>query len=128
MKTLTIIIITFLASSLEFQQNSNNLTGKQECYHKELEDGTKKGTNLLSGEEFEYSCDGLIIELKPDFTGKESIGELSFRYQKKDSILKLGNRDYIIEKLTPTELIIRDYDSNGIGIFNFRQKFRKKKV
>ena len=125
MKTLTIIIITFLASNLNFQSNPNDLIGKWECYHKELEDGTTKSTDLFSGEEFEYSCNGLIIELKSDSTGTESIGGLNFKYQKKDSILSLGNRNYIIEKLTKTELVIKDYDSNGTNIFNYRQKFKK---
>ena len=125
MKTLTIIIITFLASNLNFQSNPNDLIGKWECYHKELEDGTTKSTDLFSGEEFEYSCNGLIIELKSDSTGTESIGGLNFKYQKKDSILYLGNRNYIIEKLTKTELVIKDYNSNGTNIFNYRQKFKK---
>jgi len=110
-----------------FQNNSNNLIGKWKCYHKELEDGTTKSIDLFSGEEFEYSCDGLTIELKSDFTGLESIGGLNFKYQRNDSILKLGNRNYIIEKLTKTELVIRDYDSDGTNISNFRQKFKKVK-
>ena len=126
MKTLTIFILTFLASCLNLQDNSNDLIGQWECYHKELEDGTTKSTDLFSGEEFEYSCDGLIIELKSSFTGSESIGGLSFKYQRNDSILNLGNRNYIIEKLTKSELIIRDYNSDGINISNFRQKFKKK--
>ena len=37
---------------------------------------------------------GVIIELKSDFTGSESIGGLSFKYKKNDSILNLGNRNY----------------------------------
>ncbi len=125
MKILTIFTITFLTSCLNLQNNSNDLIGKWECYHKELEDGTTKSTDLFSEEEFEYSCDGLILELKSDFTGLESIGGLNFKYQRKDSILNLGNRNYIIEKLTKTELVIRDYDSGGINISNFRQKFKK---
>ncbi len=111
---------------LNFQTNSNELIGEWECYHKELEDGTTKSTDAFSGKEFEYSCDGLIIKLNSDFSGTESIGGLKFKYQRNDSILNLGNRNYIIEKLTNTELIIRDYDSGGFNISNFRQKFKKK--
>ncbi len=125
MKTLIIFTLTFLASCLNFQNDSEDLFGKWECYHKELGDGTTKSTDLFSGEEYEYSCDGLIIELKSDFTGSESIGGLNFKYQRNDSILNLGNRYYIIEKLTKTELVIRDYDSDGTNISNFRQKFKK---
>ena len=126
MKTLIIFTLSFLVSCLNLQNSSNDLIGKWECYHKELEDGTTKSTDLFSGEEFEYSCDGLIIELKSDFTGSESIHGLNFKYQRNDSILNLGNRNYIIEKLTKSELIIRDYNSDGIDISNFRQKFKKK--
>ena len=110
---------------LNFQTSSNDLIGEWECYRKELEDGTTKSTDAFSGEEFEYSCDGLIVKLNSDSTGTESIGELNFKYQRNDSILSLGNRNYIIEKLTKTELIIRDHDSGGFNISNFRQKFRK---
>ena len=127
MKTLIIFALTFLSSCLNLQDNSNDLIGKWECYHKEKEDGTTKSMDAFSGEEFEYSCDGLIIELKSDFTGSESIGGLNFKYQRNDSILNLGNRNYIIEKLTKTELIIRDYDNDGTNISNFRQKLKKTK-
>lgn len=110
---------------LNLQTNSNELIGEWECYHKELEDGTTKSTDLFSGEEFEYSCDGLSIKLNSDFSGTESIGGLKFKYVINDSILSLGNRNYVIEKLTKTELIIRDYNSEGFNILNFRQKFKK---
>lgn len=125
MKTLTIYTLILLASCFNLQNNSNNLIGKWKCYYKELEDGTTKSIDLFSGEEFEYSCNGLVIELKPDFTGLESFSGLNFKFQRNDSILRLGNRNYIIEKLTKTELIIRDYSSDGFNILNFRQKFKK---
>jgi hypothetical protein len=125
MKHIITISIIILTSCVGLKNVSNELVGKWECYHKELEDGTTKRTDLFSGEEFEYSCDGLIIELKSDFTGSESIGGISFEYKKTDSILNLGNRNYVIEKLTKTELVIRDYDSDGTNLSNFRQKFKK---
>ena len=126
MKYLITISIIILTSCIGLKNVSNELVGKWECYHKELEDGTTKSTDLFSGEEFEYSCDGLIIELKSDFTGSESIGGLTFEYKKNHSILNLGNQSYVIEKLTNTELVIKDYDSDGTNISNFRQKFKKK--
>jgi hypothetical protein len=122
---ITFSIIIILTSCIGLKNVSNELAGKWECHNKELEDGTTKSTDLFSGEEFEYSCDGLIIELKSDFTGSESIGGLNFEYKKNDSILNLGNRNYVIEKLTKTELVIRDYDSDGTNLSNFRQKFKK---
>ena len=125
MKTLIIFTLTFLASCFNLQNNSNDLIGKWQCYHRELEDGTTKGTDAFSGKEFEYSCHGVIIELKSDFTASESMNGLSFKYQRNDSILKLGDRNYIIEKLTKTELVIRDYDSKRMKFTNFRQKFKK---
>ena len=125
MKYITTLSIIILTSCIGLKNVSNELVGKWECYHKELEDRTTKSTDLFSDEEFEYSCDGLIIELKSDLTGSESIGGITFEYKRNDSILSLGNRNYVIEKLTKTELVIRDYDSDGTNISNFRQKFKK---
>jgi hypothetical protein len=127
MKYIITISIIILISCIGFKNISNDLVGKWECNHKELKNGITKSTDLFSEEEFEYSCDGLIIELKSDFTGSHSIGDLNyfFKYKINDSILELGTRSYIIEKLTKTELIIRDYDSDGTNISNFRQKFKK---
>ena len=127
MKYIITISIIILISCIGLKNISNELVGKWECYHKELEDGTTKSTDSFSEEEFEYSCDGLIIELKSDFTGSQSIGDLNyfFKYQRNDSILELGTRSYIIEKLTNTELIIRNYDPKQINLSNFRTKFKK---
>ena len=127
MKYIITISIIVLISCIGLKNISNELVGKWECYHKELEDGTTKSTDSFSEEEFEYSCDGLIIELKSDFTGSQSIGDLNyfFKYQRNDSILELGTRSYIIEKLTNTELIIRNYDPKRINLSNFRTKFKK---
>jgi len=124
MKHIITISIIILTSCVGLKNVSNELVGKWECYHRELEDGTTKSTDL-DGNEFEYSCSGLIIELKSDFTGSESIGGLNFKYKKNDSILNLGNRKYVIEKLTKTELVIRDYDSDGTNLWNYRHKFKK---
>tara|TARA_R110002124_G_scaffold146831_2_gene312081 strand:- start:22 stop:402 length:381 start_codon:yes stop_codon:yes gene_type:complete len=124
MKYIITISIIILTSCVGLKNVSNELVGKWECYHKELEDGTTKSTDLFSGEEFEYSCDGITIELNSDFTGIDDSG-IKFKYQKNDSILNLGNRDYVIEKLTKTELVIRDYDSDGTNLSNFRKKFKK---
>ena len=124
MKLINTILIIILTSYIGLKNDSNELVGKWECYHKELEDGTTKSTDLFSGEEFEYSCDGITIELNSDFTGIDDTG-IKFKYQKNDSILNLGNRDYVIEKLTKTELVIRDYDSDGTNLSNFRKKFKK---
>ena len=124
MKYIITILIIILSSCVGLKNVSNELVGKWECYHKELEDGTTKSTDLFSGEEFEYSCDGITIELNSDFTGTDDTG-VKFKYQKKDSILNLGNRNYVIEKLTKTELVIRDYDSDGTNLSNFRKKFKK---
>ena len=124
MKYIITISIIILTACVGLKNVSNELVGKWECYHKELEDGTTKSTDLFSGEEFEYSCDGITIELNSDFTGIDDTG-IKFKYQKNDSILNLGNRNYVIEKLTKTELVIRDYDSDGTNLSNFRKKFKK---
>ncbi|WP_299684579.1 hypothetical protein [uncultured Dokdonia sp.] len=130
MKVLVIVlllcIITDVTSCQNSQNNSHDLFGKWQCYHKELEDGTTKSTDLFNGEEFEFSCDRLTFILRSDFTGSESLNGLNFKYKRNDSILTLGNRQYIIEKLTNTELIIREYDTKQISLSTFRQKFKKK--
>lgn len=118
------IIIAFLSSLINFQDNSNHLIGKWECYHKELEDGNTKSVDAFSGEEFEYTCDGVTIQLNSNFTGVDDTG-IKFKYQKNDSILILGNRNYVIEELTKTQLVIRDYNPKRTNIYNFRRKFRK---
>ena len=124
MKYIITISIIILTSCIGMKNVSNELVGKWECYHKELEDGTTKGTDFF-GEEFEYSCNGLVIELKSDLTGWESIGEQKFEYKLKDSILRLGNRFYIVELLNKKELTIRNYEPDGISLANFRQKFKR---
>lgn len=108
----------------QIKSTVNQLVGKWKCYHRELEDGTTTSTNM-DGKEFYYSCQGLIIELKSDFTGTESMGGLNFKYKKNDSNLTLGMRKYIIEKLIKTELVIKEYDPKGLNFSVFRQKFRK---
>ena len=123
MKYIITISIIILSSCIGLKNISNELVGKWECYHKELEDGTTKSVDAFSGKECEYSCDGITIELNSNFTGVDDTG-IKFKYQKKDSILTLGNRSYILEKLTKTELVIRNYDPNGISLSNFRTKFR----
>lgn len=125
MKTLVLISVFFLTSFQYVPQDINDLFGRWECYHKELEDGTKKSTDLFSGEASEISCDDLILELKSDFSGSESIGGITFKFEMNDSILTLGNRNYVIEKLSTSELIIRDFDIKKTNLFNYRQKFRK---
>ncbi|GGG41153.1 hypothetical protein GCM10011344_47540 [Dokdonia pacifica] len=131
MKVLVIVLFLFIITGIISCQNSKNnsqdLFGKWKCHHKELEDGTTKSTDIFSDEEFEFSCNRLTIILKSDFTGSESLSESNFKYHINDSILTLGNRQYIIEKLTNTELIIRDYDSKQISLSTFRQKLKKVK-
>ena len=124
MKLINTILIIILTSYIGLKNDSNELVGKWECYRKELEDGTTKSTDLFSGEEFKYSCDGITLELNSDFTGIDDTG-IKFKYQKKDSILTLGNRSYVIEELTKNQLVIRNYGQKGINISNFRTKFRK---
>ena len=67
MKYISTISIIIFTSCIGMKNVSNELVGKWECYHKELEDGTTKSKDLFSGEEFEYSCDGITIELNSDF-------------------------------------------------------------
>lgn len=125
MKLTTVFTLIFLASCINLQDNSRDIVGKWQCYHRELEDGTTKSVDLFSGKEFEYTCDRLILELKQNLTGTESLNGLNFQYRLHDSILSLGNRKYIVEKLTKAELVLRDYDSEGLRITTFRNKFKK---
>ena len=121
----SIIPIIILISSLGLKFNSDTLVGKWQCYHIEQEDGATKTIALFSGKETEYSCNGLTLDLKSDGTGWESQGELTFKYELKDTVLTLGNRYYVVELLNEQELILRDYDPNEMSLFNYRQKFKR---
>jgi hypothetical protein len=121
---ISIYIIVFFLTTAFAQEAYKDLNGKWECYHKEREDGSTESLDYR-GPGFKLDCNGLIIELNPDYTASESIGGLSFKYELNDSILKLGNREYVIEKLTKNELVLRDYDPKGISLLNYRQKFKR---
>lgn len=124
MRTVTVILLFISLHQLN-AQSSDMLTGTWNCYHKELEDGTTFGTDLM-GQEFTYSCNDLTLELRGDGTGTESQGGLKFEYAVKDSLLQLGNRIYVIELLNKQELVIRDYDPEEMKLSIYRQKFRRK--
>ncbi len=115
----------FLASfQLNAQISGELLTGTWNCYHKELEDGTTSGTDFM-GQEFEYSCDGLTLELRDNGIGTESQGGLEFQFAVQDSLIQLGNRIYVIELLNKQELVLLDYDPEQMKLSVYRQKFRK---
>ena len=125
MKKLSALIILILISCTSVKTSSLSLVGKWKCYHKELQDGTTKSTDLFSGKEFDYSCKKLIIELKSNLTGTESIDEQSFKYDFKDSILTPGSRLYIVESLSEKELILRDHKPDGLSFSIFRHKLER---
>jgi hypothetical protein len=120
----SLITVLFFLACFTFQDTSEYLFGTWECYHKELEDGTTTNVDPFSGKEFEYSCEGITLKLNSDATGIDGTG-IKFNYQKKDSILTLGTRKYIIEKLTNTRMVLREYDPRGMSFKNFRTKFKK---
>ena len=125
MKNLILILPIVFLSFLNLKVQKDGLVGKWNCFHKEFQDGTSKSTDLFSGEEFELNCTGLVIELKSDGTGWESLGEQNFRYKIRDSILTLGNRSFIVELVNENQLVLRDYSPNGLLTSDFRQKFKR---
>ncbi|MEP2935775.1 MAG: hypothetical protein ABJM06_14820 [Gilvibacter sp.] len=122
----SLILAIFILFSFQISNSlQEGLVGTWECYHKEKEDGTTKSTDLFTGEEFEYSCNGLSLEFNSDFSGVESLNGLAFNYSLKDSILTIGNRTYILELLDDTEMVMRNYDPKGISLSGFRTKFKR---
>lgn len=124
--TNAVIISIFISLSLSCssQTSSDLIIGEWTCYHKELEDGNTGEDYTLDGKP--YSCDELTIRLSEDNVGWESMGDSEFRYQLNDSILTLGNRRYVVEKLNSEKLILRDLKSETSLISQgFRQKFRR---
>jgi len=119
--------IAFITCSIQLNAQGTDrlelLIGSWECYHKELEDGETGENRTLDGRP--YSCDDLKITLGSDLTGTESSGGLEFKYSIKDSLLYLGNRVYVIEKLEKQKLILRDYDPDKVKLAVFRRKFQK---
>ena len=133
---LLILSVIFLNSCSEIQNTPNSHVGTWECYHKELKDGTTKSKDIFTGEESEYSCDGFILVLNADSTAKELKNDLNLKYKRNNSIItmsiqvaghSIGDNQYVIEKLTDTELILTDYDTTGTRLFGYRKKYRRVK-
>jgi len=123
-KIVLIIIVFFLISSFQ-KKELKKLLGIWTCFHKELKDGTTKSEDF-DGNEFTLSCDGVSFKLSKGNNGIEYTHNSKFKYKiTKDSILNLGNRKYIIEELTDSILVLRDYSADGLGIYVFRNKYRK---
>jgi hypothetical protein len=56
----------------------------------------------------------------------KAYGNEKFSYELKDSILRLGNRLYIVEELTKDELVLLEYSKDDASTaWNFRQRFKK---
>jgi len=129
-----LLILVGFASCAETPKKTYSHLGTWECYHKELDDGTTISKNIFTGEEFEYSCDGFTLVFKADSTATELKNDLNLKYVRNDSIItmsiqvaghSMGDNQYIIEKLTDTELILTDYDTTGSKLFGYRKKYRR---
>lgn len=55
-----------------------------------------------------------VLKFNSDGTGKDLHDESEFYYEMKDTLLAIGSRLYILEKLTSDSLVIRDYEDNLI--------------
>lgn len=120
----TSLLLLFFTLLLSMPAQTQNLTGKWECYHKEKGSRETKSVDLFSGEEFSFSCDGLIFEFNDDSTGVDLRVDEPFRFTLKDSVLTFGSRKYLIEKHTRNLLIFKEYDTD-IYPDRFRYKFRR---
>jgi hypothetical protein len=122
MKTIFIFLMVIGLTRVNAQIVTDNFVGKWKCYHIELEDGNTGEDLTFDGKP--YSCQGLVLELRSNKTGHESINDLEFTYSFQDSLVQIGSRVYKIEKLTTDEMILLDHNTSGLS-FSFRQKFRK---
>ncbi|SMP00861.1 hypothetical protein SAMN06265375_10123 [Muriicola jejuensis] len=125
MRMLISLVIVILVSWLTTQTGNEKLVGKWQCYHEDLEDDTTTGRDIFTDQEFEFSCNGMIIQLNSDLTGWEALGEQEFVYKLIDSILRMGSRYYVVELLTEKQMILRDHDPDSLSLFYYRRKYNR---
>ena len=98
-------IVTFSCNS----QNTASVEGTWKCIKKETKDGNDGSNLTFTGQP--YTC-RVNITLLAQGNGIENNANEKFKYSLKDSILTLGNRQYIIEKLNKTTLVILEKPAN----------------
>lgn len=97
MKLLTIILLIFFTSSCKPQSKQDLLVGTWHGVKKEL-NKDKEGANPLKN--------NFILTFRSDFTGKDDFSGDEFKYSVNGSYLLIGNRKYLVLKLTETELVL----------------------
>lgn len=115
------IAITVFAQSIE----NTDLTGNWVCYKKTLKNG-KTGENVtLNKKPF---VPNMTLEFLENNTLKITEGTYTteINYLLNDDRISFGNRKYLIEKATKSELILLEIKETFSDDFLYRRYFKKK--
>ena len=120
-KKLVVVVISILLNfGVALAQKKDDLGGKWQGYKKEL---LKPRNGGLDSKPIKIE---LILILRNDGTVIESQANQVVSYYLFDSLLVLGNRKYLIEKISKEELIIVDIDETAPNNpFMFRYYFKR---
>ena len=102
-------IFVFISSQAQKKDNKGLIIGTWKGVKKELKNGETGENHTFDGKPYKTTE---VITLKKDGTGIEYSLGLTFTYSFSGDILVLGNRKYLIEKLTGNELVLLEYSDN----------------
>ncbi|TRX50924.1 hypothetical protein FNH22_25055 [Fulvivirga sp. M361] len=109
MKYLILPFILFLIFSCQPTSSTEIIYGSWEAYKKVLRNGETGEKYTFDGKPYRTS---LKFDLFEDGRGFEYSNNTEFQYSVRDSILILGNRNYIIENLDAESLILLEYNED----------------
>lgn len=125
--SLLIFFFLFISSTSTFAQKVNVefLSGEWSCYNRVLKNGETGENVTLNGKPFEPDME-LIFSKNDKVTVKEGPAETEVLFILKKNLLKIGTREYKIEKLNKNELILLEVDKdNPYNELLFRRYFKK---
>jgi hypothetical protein len=102
---LTFLLIVFVSSSSCSQSKSNGIEGKWRSTRIELKNGDTGEKFTLDGKPYAFGDTLIVIDSK---FATDSRSNLSYKYEILGSELRIGDRKYLIEKHTNSELILLD--------------------
>lgn len=120
-----VILIILLATGIVQSQVSEKwLYGEWKGVKKELRDGNTGEDYTIDGKAYKANT---ILEFRRDGIVSDLLNKGEYKYRIKSNFLQIGNREYVIEKLNASELILLDYDSDHPDDpFAFRIFYKKK--
>lgn len=101
------LIALLWGQSCSAQSQEELIIGTWEGTKKELRNGETGEKYTLDGKPYKHINK---IKFNKDLTGYDIYEDASFTYSFEDEFFYIGNRTYVLEKLTTDELVIREYD------------------